>query len=193
MSGEYWEDLYQKGETGWDKGEPSPGLVDFLELRAPMPGRVLIPGCGKGHDVVAWGKAGFDAVGFDIAPSAVGIGKGREDLKGLKIDFKQGDFLRDPVFEEFDLIFEHTLFCAIQPEERELYEQAVARCLKPGGFFVSVHYMIPDEDGPPFGTTRDEVVERFEKFLRLEDEWEPRSYPNRKGLERMFLWQKCEG
>ena len=90
---------------------------------------------------------------------------------------------------KFDFLFEHTLFCAIQPDEREAYVEAVRANLKPKGRFVAVHYLIPDEDGPPFGTSREEIVERFSSFLELEEDWVPRSYPNRTNLERMFVWR----
>ena len=50
----YWESHYQKGETPWDKGEASPGLLDFLQSHPDlMKGSVCIPGCGMGHDVRA--------------------------------------------------------------------------------------------------------------------------------------------
>jgi hypothetical protein len=70
------------------------------------------------------------------------------------------------------------------------YAGAMKRWIKPSGFLLAVHYLIPDEDGPPFGTTRDEVFNRFSTDFELVKEWVPRSYPNRKGLERMFWWQK---
>jgi cyclopropane fatty-acyl-phospholipid synthase-like methyltransferase len=90
----------------------------------------------------------------------------------------------------FDWVFEHTLFCAIQPGEREAYVQAVSRWLKPRGQYLAVNYLIPDKDGPPFGTTREELVERFSPGFQLLKEWVPRSYPNRTGLELMLWWQK---
>src|SRR5476649_921894 len=72
MSRDYWESRYQTGETRWEKGEPSPGLVDFLAAHPELPcGSVCVPGCGTGHDVREFAQAGFDASGFDIAPSAI--------------------------------------------------------------------------------------------------------------------------
>ena len=47
-----WEDHYRTGDMPWDKGAPSPGLVDFLTSE-PVRGRVLVPGCGLGYDVRA--------------------------------------------------------------------------------------------------------------------------------------------
>jgi len=191
MAEHNWEELYQSGETFWDKGEPSPGLVDFLDAHPDLTrGRVLVPGCGTGHDARAWNQAGYQVVGYDIAPSAVRLARQRTQSSGLTAAFEEGDFLTDTPWFPFDWIFEHTLFCAIQPARREDYVQAILRWLKPGGFFLAVHYMIPDEDGPPFGTNRQEVWDRFCPHLTLLKEWIPRSYPNRTGLERIFWWQR---
>jgi len=188
-----WEQLYQEGDTQWDKGESSPGLVDWLaEHGAKGDGRVLVPGCGFGHDVRAWANAGYDAVGYDLAPSAVAGAQKRTPKELEKATFRLGDFLGDTPFAQFDFVFEHTCFCAIRPELRGDYASAVHEWLKSGGKFLAVHYMLPkDEDGPPFGVDREEIVERFSKHLELLSDWTPRSYPNREGLERMFLWEKA--
>jgi hypothetical protein len=100
------------------------------------------------------------------------------------------DFLRDDPPILFDWVFEHTLFCAIQPEERDEYVRAVLRWLKPEGQYLAVNYVIPDTDGPPFGTNREEVWKRFSPHFELLQEWVPRSYPNRIGLELMLWWQR---
>ena len=93
----------------------------------------------------------------------------------------------------FDWIFEHTLFCAIQPRQRDDYVRAVTRWLKPGGSYLAVNYLIPDKDGPPFGTTRQELWDRFSPRFDLLEEWVPRSYPNRTGLELMLWWRLQPG
>ena len=188
---ENWEQRYQTNDMPWEKGAPSPGLVDFLAAHSELPkGTVCVPGCGTGHDVRAWAAAGFDAYGYDIAPSAVRLGTEKTEAAGLKANFALGDFLRDAPPKQFDWLFEHTLFCAIQPKERADYVRAVGKWLKPGGNYLAVNYLIPDEDGPPFGTTREEVVGWFQADYDLLAEWVPRSYPNRAGLELMLWWRK---
>ena len=128
--------------------------------------------------------------GYDIAPSAIQLSRERAQTDGWRAEFRLADFLRaEPPFQ-FDWLFEHTLFCAIQPDEREFYVRAARRWLKPGGHYLAVNYIIPDTDGPPFGTTRDEIWKRFSPDFELINEWIPRSYPNRTGLERMFLWKR---
>lgn len=189
MSQTNWEELYRKGETPWEKGEPSPGLVDFLAAHPNLVrGAVCVPGCGTGHDVRAWAAAGFEAYGFDIAPLAIKAAKEKTFAANLHAVFAEADFLIDPPPRPFDWLFEHTLFCAINPCDRRDYVHAALRWLKPKGHFLAVFYLIPDEDGPPFGTTRDEILARFTPHFDMLDQWVPRSYPNRTGLEWMVWW-----
>jgi len=186
-----WEARYQTRDMPWEKGEPSPGLVDFLAAhRRIKRGTVLVPGCGSGHDARAWAAAGFAATGYDIAPSAIALAREKTAAAGLKARFVQGDFLTDPPPRKFDWLFEHTLFCAIDPQRRGEYVCATLRWLKPGGQYLAVNYLIPDKDGPPFGTTRAELLDWFSPGFKLREEWVPRSYPNRTGLELMLWWQK---
>ena len=191
MSQTFWENRYQTQDMPWEKGAPSPGLVDFLAGHPELArGTVGVPGCGTGHDARAWAGAGFRAYGYDLAPSAISLSIERTKAAGLTAQFRLADFLRDPAPFLFDWIFEHTLFCAIQPNERDEYVRAVSRWLKPGGQYLAVNYLIPDVDGPPFGTTREEVVRRFLPQFDLLQEWVPRSYPNRTGQELMLWWRK---
>lgn len=186
-----WEARYQSGDMPWEKGAPSPGLVDFLAANPTIPhGSVLVPGCGTGHDVRAWARAGFAAVGRDLAPSAIRLARERTVAEGLSAEFQLGDFLCDQPDRPYDWIFEHTLFCAIDPSRRDEYVEAVLRWLAPRGQYLAVNYLIPDLDGPPFGTTKEEVLRRFEPHFELISELVPRSYPNRNGLELLTWWRR---
>jgi len=185
-----WEHCYRTHDTHWDKGAPSPGLVDWLAGHPDVEkGSVIVPGCGYGHDVRAFAQAGFTAVGYDIAPGAVEGARERTPA-GLAAEFRLGDFLADEPFQLFDWVFEHTFYCAIHPSRRGDHCRAVQRWLKPGGHLLAVHYFIDNDEPPPYGTDRDEVIARFSPDFELLEDWTPRSYPNRTGLERMFWWRK---
>jgi methyl halide transferase len=228
MSQDFWESRYQAGDMPWEKGAPSPGLVDFLAAHPEVArGTVCVPGCGTGHDARAWARAGFPVFGYDIAPSAIHLATRQAQLDcatGVRpspgaatsassgnsrcsavlggsepaapgdgrtpAHFQVADFLQDTPPFLFDWVFEHTLFCAIQPQERDDYVRALLRWLKPDGQYLAVNYLIPDRDGPPFGTTRDELWQRFSSHFELLQEWVPRSYPNRTGLELMLWWRR---
>jgi methyl halide transferase len=189
MSRDYWEQRYQAHDMPWEKGAPSPGLVDFLAAHPGLArGTVCVPGCGSGHDVLEFAKAGFATFGFDIAPSAISLARKNMQATGLTAKFQFADFLRDEPPQKFDWLFEHTLFCAIQPSERDDYVRAVLRWLKPGGNYLPVNYFDCGPDGPPWPTTRAEQLARFSAHFDLLADWAPRSYPNREGKERMFWW-----
>jgi SAM-dependent methyltransferase len=191
MSQQYWEQRYLAQDMPWEKGGASPGLVDFLAANPDLPrGTVCVPGCGTGHDAREFARAGFTTFGYDIAPSGIRLAREKTIAAGLSATFELGDFLRDEPPQKFDWLFEHTLFCAIQPFERDDYVRAASRWLPPGGYYLAVNYLIPDSDGPPFGTTRAEIWERFSPHFELLAEWVPRSYPNRTNLERMFWWRR---
>jgi cyclopropane fatty-acyl-phospholipid synthase-like methyltransferase len=191
MSDSDWESRYQTGDMPWEKGAPAPGLVDFLGAHPGLPrGSVCVPGCGTGHDVRAWAGAGFDAHGFDLAPSAIALAREKTMRAGSSATFHVANFLDESPPQSYDWLFEHTLFCAIEPKQREDYLRAVVRWLKPEGQFLAIHYLIADSDGPPFGTTRDEVRARFSTDFDLVSDWVPRSYPNRTGLEWMAWWKR---
>ncbi len=195
MTGNDWEAQYQAGEMRWEKGAPSPGLVDFLQAHPelPRPAEVCVPGCGTGHDVRQWARTGFVAHGVDIAPSAIRLCQDKSAGEPLRVTYQLGDFLTLAPPRQFDWLFEHTLFCALPPPCRDTYVQAVRRWLKPNGQFLAVQYMLreDDEDAPPYGVSQEELMERFLPHFELLQGWVPRSYPNRTGLELM-LWWRCK-
>jgi len=185
-----WEERYQSGDTHWDKGQPAPGLVEFLREHPELPrGSVAIPGCGYGHDVRAWAAHGFQATGFDIAPSAIGGANGHPANEGSAARFVLADFLNGSPPGPFDYVFEHTLFCAIQPAQRDAYVEALLRWLRPGGTYLAIHYILCDGE-PPFPVDRAELWQRFRPHFHLIDQWIPRSYSNRVGRELMSWWRR---
>ena len=186
-----WEAHYLAGETPWDHGEPAPGLLDFLALNPDLPrGPVAVPGCGLGHDARAWAAAGFPTRGFDLAPSAVERAA-RLTPGGLDVTFHTVDFLSTPPPGRFDWLFEHTLYCAIDPEHRDAYALSTARWIAPGGHFLAIHYLNPSSpEGPPFPCSATEIRTRFDRWFELLGDWEPPAYAGREGRERMFWWRR---
>jgi hypothetical protein len=108
------------------------------------------------------------------------------------VTYWRGDFLNLAARYRgrFDWLFEHTCFCAIDPALRDQYVHAAATALRPGGLLLGIFYNIQPKSGPPFGTTREELLMRFRPHFRLLESAVPRSFPNRTGKELLMLWRK---
>ncbi|KAK4195996.1 putative thiopurine S-methyltransferase [Triangularia verruculosa] len=72
-----WSALWDSQQNDlWDRGKPSPALIDLIESSSwpASEGRrlkALIPGCGKGYDVVMLALHGFDVYGLEVSPTGV--------------------------------------------------------------------------------------------------------------------------
>jgi methyl halide transferase len=191
-----WETLYQTGETRWDKGAPSPALLDFLETE-PVRGCVLVPGCGLGHDVRALAAAADEVLGLDLAPSAVRLAEAFPRVGRERYELADLFALPSHLLGAFDWVWEHTCFCAIDPSQRAAYVDAVHSALRAGGHCLAIFYLDPGndspEDGPPFEVSLAELDRLFAPRFKLLREWLPEhGYPGREGREWMRLMRRNE-
>lgn len=187
-----WDQNYRESNTPWDKGRPSPPLVQWLSQNK-LSGRVLVPGCGVGHDVAHLVSLGLDAIGLDIAPTA--IERARQCYPQHAERFVPGDLFA--FTGQFDAVVEHTCLCALQPELRAQYREAVASLLKPGGLLVGVFYINPDldpgETGPPFGISPDELTALFAPNFDTIESYTPQTaYPGREGRELLRVLKRFQ-
>jgi methyl halide transferase len=183
-----WEERYQAGDMPWEKGAPSPGLVDYLAAHPRPGGKILVPGCGYGHDVRAISGPGNEVAGIDIAPSAIKSADAFPKTGNESYRLANLFDLPPEMRGVYDWVWEHTCFCAIDPAMRPCYARGVADALKPGGHFLAIFYLDPgnDGDGPPFGVATAELDALFGGDFELQEEWLPaRAYPGREGREWM--------
>jgi len=146
-----WEALYQQGDTGWDRGEVSPALHTWLDAGAFEGAKaVLVPGCGRGYEVVELAKRGFDVTALDLAPSAIRHLRSTLEQKGLQATTECVNIFEYKKPEYFDVVYEQTCLCAVDPTERERYAEAVYQWLKPHGKLLLSMMQTGDAGGPPF-------------------------------------------
>ena len=191
-----WQRRYEENDTPWDKGGPAPALTKFLR-EGRIGGRVLVPGCGKGHDVRALGEhPDISAVGLDLAPGAIAQAKALsiKTGSGTNVNFIVGNFFHLPrkLQRSFDWVVEHTCFCALDPEQRGGYVQGASTALLTGGRIFGIFYLTPDvEHGPPFAISQEELSGLFDPHFTLLEEWVPReSFPGRENRELVRIMQK---
>jgi SAM-dependent methyltransferase len=147
-----WEEHYLAGDTPWDLDGPPPVLASVLARFADRPRDVLVPGCGYGHDAIAWAAAGHRVTAVDIAPSALAGARARAAEAGVALELLEADVLALPASRPhaFDVAWEHTCFCALDPGQRRAYGAAIAGLLRPGGVLVALLWNHGVEGGPPW-------------------------------------------
>ena len=136
-----WSDLWDKGDfLPWDRGVPNPALVDTLAERQDLLGscwtedalghrrrkRALVPGCGKGYDVLLLASFGYDAFGLEVSQTAVKRAYEEKKIHGDKyppkddggsgrVTFMHGDFFGTDWMHNIegdgkvDLIYDYTV------------------------------------------------------------------------------------
>lgn len=191
-----WSRRYEEGDTPWDLGAPHPDLAGRLpELRGlvrPGARRVFVPGCGRGHDAEALARAGYEVVAMDLVPGLNSRVATR--LAPLGGRFEWADALLHAPQERYDLIWEHTFFCALEPDERPRWGAMARRVLAREGILAGVAFPVgmPEQwVGPPWGMTVDDLTAALGPPFRLLKD-EPVSHPaeRRTWRERWFVYKK---
>lgn len=145
-----WENRYQNKQMGWDRGAASPALLAWLESGDLQPCRILIPGCGLGHEVVELARRGFEVTAIDIAPSAIRHLQEVLTRESLSANVIFGDLFEYTARQPFDAIYEQTCLCALPPHTLETYEARLYEWLRPGGQVLAMFMQTGKEGGPPF-------------------------------------------
>lgn len=167
ISSGYWDNRYKNNETGWDIGFPAPVLKDYIDQLSDTSLSILIPGCGNAYEAEYLLAQGFtDVTLIDIVPSVTAnLEKKFAPNIGKHIRIVTGDFFNHD--GKYDLILEQTFLSALDPSLRSQYVDKMRSLLKKGAHLTGVLFStVFDEEGPPYGGTREEYKKMFgNKFL----------------------------
>lgn len=195
----FWDDLYARGDDGWETGAPAPPLVALLARRGFPPGRAAVLGCGRGHDARLLAAHGHAVWGFDFSEAAIAEARrlsppasaAVQGPAALPLTFELRDIfsLAEAYPAFFDLVWECTCFCAIDPVRRAGYVEVVRRALKPTGALAALFYPLRrGSGGPPFPMSRGEIRRLFAPhFTFLEAAAPAESIERRRGQEWLVL------
>ena len=167
-----WARRYEADDTPWDIGGPHPELSIRLQDGRLAPSadaaRALVVGAGLGHDALAFARRGWEVTAIDaVADLEARVGPLLEREGGR---YLIGDALTYEDDAPFDLVWDHTFFCAIDPSSRRAWGERAGDLLAPGGSFASLVFPVgkPEEEGgPPHGMTADDVREALGSLFRV--------------------------
>lgn len=164
---EFWSESYRNWQSagnppGWELGEVAKPLREVVpQIKIPK-SRICILGCGSGHDAAFLAAQGHIVTAVDLSPEAI------DKARSLYTESTHLKFITADAFEyakknsqSFDLVFEHTFFCAVDPDRRHELVQAWRSLLADEGHILAVFYVLDRTGGPPFGTSEWEVRQRL--------------------------------
>ncbi len=200
------EEVYQAAERDsakvpWVDERANPALVSWLNAEAPgriRPGaRAVVVGCGLGDDVVELLNRGYDATGFDVAPTA--IDWARQRFPACAESFLVSDLFDLParLRRRFDLVVEANTIQSVSPEQRTAAARAIASLCCPRGTVVCVCRGRDDDQalesfkGPPWPLSVHELIGMFEQAgmhpIRQPDDFEDDEAPPVRRIRAAFV------
>ncbi|KYG70570.1 hypothetical protein AZI85_01105 [Bdellovibrio bacteriovorus] len=188
----YWSSIYkEEANPGWNLGEPAEALKDMIPRLKIARSRVLVLGCGEGHDAALFAAAGHFVTAVDISPEA--IERAKKNYGHLSnLTFVEADLFKLPrdYDQAFDIVFEHTCYCAINPAKRQELVKVWNRVLVSGGHLMGVFFTFEKRQGPPYGGTEWELRQRLKSHYHpiFWGRWQ-KSIPRRQGKE-LFIYTK---
>jgi ubiquinone/menaquinone biosynthesis C-methylase UbiE len=148
----------------WDIGRPQPAFA-ALASEGRLAGTVLDVGCGSGEHVLMAAQAGSEAVGIDIAPTAVRLAEVKARERGVSARFIVGDALAlEALGERFDTVLDCGLFHVFDDPDRPRFAESLARAVRPNGRYYMLSFS--DEEPPGWGPRRVTQAEIRETFCR---------------------------
>ena len=109
-----------------------------------------------------------------------------------------GEVLRQDFFklevkhnDSFEIMLEHTFFCAFNPDKRQIYVETAGRILKPEGLLIGLFYETNEEGGPPFNTQKKDIEKYFSGQFSVESlSKTSHSAEQRKGKEWLAILKR---
>lgn len=198
-----WEGMWSAGVgkgQAFDCSRTEPALqraIDEGEL-AIGGGRAIVPGCGRGYSLASLARGGFrDVVGLEISNTAKDACErqlGEETIPDdAKVTVLAANFFSFSPSERFDLAYDCTFLCAIDPKRRSEWARKYAEIIAPGGTLVCLVFPCGDfQGGPPYAISPQIVRELLSPagFEEVELRETPSEMYARGRLEYLHTWRR---
>lgn len=165
----FWSGKYQEMPSPpWNLDEPHPELKSVLQQLKLNRCRILVPGCGYGHDAAYFAEQGHLVTAMDISEEAIEEAKKRYGHLSNLSFIKQDLFSLDETYNNsFDIVFEHTFYCAISPHSREDLIKTWKKLLTETGHLLGIFFVVPKRTGPYFGGSEWELREKLQSRFQF--------------------------
>lgn len=175
MEKSFWEERWRNAQIGFHEGRTNERLANARDallggLERP---RVLVPMCGKAHDLVWLAEQGAEVIGCEIVKSAV-TDFFAEQSRTPTIDrmggfdrFVSGPFtllagdvfaLSSSITGPLDAVYDRAALIALDPKDRARYGNLILDLLPASGRALVVTLEHDRGSGPPFSVMPEDVA-----------------------------------
>jgi SAM-dependent methyltransferase len=158
----FWSSKYKEHTTPWDLGTHNPGIEALVTKAKLMPSQICVLGAGRAHDAAFLAKIGHHVTAVDFCPEAIA------EAKSLYGEIERLNFVCQDVHTfakenpgRFDIVVEHTLYCAITPKDRSKLVRSWKALLNERGYLLGVFFVMDRPEGPPYGGSEWEIKKRL--------------------------------
>lgn len=180
MKTDFWNERWQKNQTGFHQDEINPYLKSFwTNLNLTEGSKVFVPLCGKSLDMLWLKRQGYQIVGNEVSPIAVeaffqsnGIEPKVENHSTFQrwsaegIEILCGDFfdLTAHDLKDVSAIYDRASLIALPPAMRTQYAEHLYHIVPPeiDILLVTLEYPQQQMDGPPFSVSHDDLCELYQ-------------------------------
>ena len=178
MEPSFWHERWNDNRIGFHLDAPNPLLLHhWPALQLPQDASVLVPLCGKTHDLDALAAMGHRVTGLELSPIAVrawfeerghtpriDVYADHEIWSHENVSIVLGDALTMSWTETFDAVWDRAASVALRLDLRQRYAARLASWLKPGakGLLVTFEYPVSEREGPPFAIPPTAVAALYE-------------------------------
>lgn len=189
MEQSFWHERWTEGRLGFHMGHPHPALDRHWSAfqSSADSRRVLVPLCGKSHDLLWLRERGHEVAGVEFIQKAIDDFVNENHLEATTQPTSFGsvttagtlrlvcaDFYRLTPAEIglADAVYDRAAFVAISPERRSEYAARLHALTRPGARLFLLSFVLDAPGGPPFSIPEPELLDAFAPFfeLKLRDE-----------------------
>jgi len=181
----FWLERWEQGETAFHLDRPNPVLLKIWPALDIAPGAsVLVPLCGKSHDLIWLVEKGYRVTGIELSEKAVVEFFSEHKLHPVKtmlndsvlwetenLRLLQGDFfaMTPAMTGPIDVVYDRAALIALPETMRSVYVRTLNRLagMNRVSLLITLEYDQHIMNGPPFSVCEQEVQKLFGKDFKV--------------------------